>query len=198
MFSKHPMFLHLKSVIVSPLQYVYSWRSFFAYGTQKHRWANLQNHDAVWDERTVLVASMIDKGSSVLEFGAGRERLKDFLPANCTYQPSDIVERSENTIVCDLNNRFPELPQKYDVIVLSGVMEYIAEPYPLLENIRNYCRECVVSHASMDQLECMSTRVGQGWISHLSQSQFQDIIKKAGFGVIEQKAWRNHIIYRLK
>jgi hypothetical protein len=195
---RHPIVLHIKSVAVSPLHYLSSWRHFFAHGTQKKRWSNLDNYDVVWDERTALVAMMIDKNTSVLEFGAGRERLKDFLPEGCVYQPSDITMRSADTIVCDLNKNFPALPQTYDYIVLSGVLEYIQNIDTLLQNIRKYCRFAVVVYVSTDRLECISTRMRQGWVNHLTETQFLQSISKANFTIVEQQRWRNHMIYRVQ
>jgi hypothetical protein len=195
---RHPIVLHIKSVAVSPLHYLSSWRHFFAHGTQKKRWSNLDNYDVAWDERTALMATMVEKNSSVLEFGAGRERLRDFLPEGCTYQPSDITTRSENTIVCDLNEGFPALQQFYDYIALSGVTEYIYDLDTLFQHVRKHCRFLVVSYSSTDHLECISTRVRQGWVSHLSEEMFLEIIKKANFAIADQKMWRNQVIYRLQ
>ncbi len=190
--------LHAKSFFASPLHYFSSWRHFFALGTQKERWSNPNSFSAEWDERTTIIANMIARGSSVLEFGCGNQRLVDFLPENCTYQPSDIVARSPQTLVCDLNKSFPKLEKKYDVIVFSGVLEYIADLPQLMEQVRANCGECIASYACTDQLDCIATRIRSGWINHISENAFLAIIKKADFTVVEKKTWRHQIIYKLR
>jgi len=52
---------------------------------------NLTNHDIAWDKRTRAIADLIPPGSHVVEFGAGRCQLRNWLPIDCTYVPSDIV-----------------------------------------------------------------------------------------------------------
>src|SRR5216684_8281329 len=53
------------------------------------RWANSAALSSDWDSRTRLLAGLISPGSSVLEFGAGRQALKAMLADGCTYTPSD-------------------------------------------------------------------------------------------------------------
>ena len=49
------------------------------------RWADLDNFDPEWDERTQIIADLITPGSRVLEFGAGRRYLQTRLdPARRT------------------------------------------------------------------------------------------------------------------
>ena len=75
------------------------------------------------------IAKLIPAGSNVIEFGAGRRQLEKFLPAGCTYTPSDLVDRGPGTIVCDLNR--PPLPDlrhlRLKVAVFGGVLEYVAD-----------------------------------------------------------------------
>src|ERR1700756_2675299 len=69
------------------------------------RWKDLRNHDIDWDKRTRAIADLIPPGSHVIDFGAGRRQLEHWLPAGCSYTPSDIVERGSDTLLCDLNRR---------------------------------------------------------------------------------------------
>jgi len=70
-----------------------------------------------WDERTRLLAKLISPECRVLEFGAGRRELRHCLPFGCVYIPSDLVSRSSDRVVLDLNARpLPEL-EEVDVVV---------------------------------------------------------------------------------
>ena len=89
------------------------------------RWTPVDSLASNWDSRTMQIAKLISENSSVIEFGAGRQILRDYLPQGCQYTPSDLVDRGRGTIVCDLNS--DALPQfsKFDFAVFAGVMEYV-------------------------------------------------------------------------
>ena len=91
------------------------------------RWADLDNFDPEWNERTQIIADLITPGSRVLEFGAGRRHLQTLLDPRSTYLPSDLVKRSDDTFVADLSKRpLPTLDAlKPDVVIFAGVLEYI-------------------------------------------------------------------------
>lgn len=190
-------FLHLKSFLASPIDYVFSrWQSAKSHGVA--RWGRPESLHDDWVERTALIAGMIQPNSSILEFGAGKERLREFLPQGCRYQPADIIARSINTIVADLNVTTPKLTEKYDYIVFSGVLEYIHDVQKLLHYVRDNCTTCILSYAPTDCLECMTTRMRSGWVNHLSKNSFESILHNAGFEILEKRVWRGQDIYSLR
>src|SRR5262245_3702226 len=88
--------------------------------TDYQRWRQVSRLDADWSQRLTVVASLIAPNSRVLEFGAGRQILRALLPSTCTYVPSDLVSRSEDTFICDLNAAsLPKFPE-HDTAVFSG------------------------------------------------------------------------------
>jgi hypothetical protein len=197
MSAKNPALLHLKSFLASPLAYMVSrLNNSKLAGVQ--RWAQYESLHDEWDERTALMAGMIHPNTTILEFGAGKEHLRNFLPQGCIYQPSDIVARSPESIVCDLNQEFPKLDKKWDYIVFSGVLEYIHDVQKLLKQVRAHCDTCILSYASTDCLECMTTRMRSGWVNHLSKDSFEAMLQNAGFTVQEKRAWRGQDIYSLR
>ena len=197
MGAKHAMWLHAKSFLAGPRSYLASRRELEAMGNQVERWADLTNFDAAWDERTKLIAGMIVPNSAVLEFGSGREQLEAFLPEGCSYQPADIVARSPRTMAANLNEGFPALTRRYDVIVFSGVLEYIHDLEPLLREVRRHADGCILSYATTDDLDCVATRMRNGWVHHYSLSQLLPMIERAGFRVTETKHWNAQVILRL-
>lgn len=194
---KQVIFLHLKSFLASPLRYLLTLRHFIS-GTDIKRWSNITNFDTQWDERTRMMAAMVPPGASVLEFGSGREVLGGMLPEGCYYQPSDIVARSERTLVCNLNESFPALDRKWDYIVFSGVLEYIHDLPGLLKQVRANCHQCLLSYAPTDQLQCMTTRMQSGWVNHFTSQEIAQMLREAGFEEIGQKRWQFQTIYHLK
>jgi hypothetical protein len=193
----HPIFLHAKSFMASPARYVAAWRRFKGYGTQVDRWSQPQSFDEAWDERTALMANMVSPNSRVLEFGSGREQLEKFLPEGCFYQPSDLVARSPRTLVCDLNKGFPELDGRYDVIIFSGVIEYIHDLDRLFSAVRTHADSCIVSYAPTDLLQCMTTRLSNAWVNHLSEAALLSRLAKAGFVLRHTTRWQQQMIYQL-
>jgi phospholipid N-methyltransferase len=126
---------HGKSFVKSPLRLLKTYTNSH-YRIADARWKSSGSLMPEWNERTKLMASMVAPNSSVLEFGSGDERLKEWLPEGCTYQPSDMLARSEQTLVCDLNQDFPNLEGRhFDVIVFSGVLEYIHDIPRLLKGL---------------------------------------------------------------
>jgi O-antigen/teichoic acid export membrane protein len=189
--------LHAKSFMASPEKYFAARRHLTAMGTQVARWSDLGNYDPAWDERTALMARMVPQNASVLEFGAGREQLVNFLPPGCTYQPSDLAPRSPSTLVCNLNEGFPQLTQHYDVIIFSGVLEYIHDLEELMRRVRQHCTECIVSYTTTNDLDCIVTRRNNGWVHHYSDAAIIEVFNRAGFEVAErQKPLPHETIYR--
>lgn len=195
--TRNPALLHLKSFVASPRGYLSS-RLNYAKILGLPRWSNPQSLHDDWDERTALIAGMIQPNTSILEFGSGNERLQDFLPQGCKYQPSDIVARSDKTWIIDLNKEFPVLDKKWDYIVFSGVLEYIYDVQQVLNHVRKHCDVCILSYAPTDCLECMITRMRSGWVNHLSKNSFETIIKNAGFEIQEKRVWNGQDIYSLR
>lgn len=197
MFMLHPIFLHAKSFAASPVRYVGAWRRFKGYGTQVERWSQPESFDAAWDERTALMAQMVPPKSRVLEFGSGREQLEKFLPEGCFYQPSDLVARSPRTLVCNLNQGFPAIGERYDVIIFSGVIEYIHDLDRLFAAVRAHADSCIVSYAPTDLLNCMATRLSNAWVNHLSEAALLGRLAKAGFTLRYATRWQQQMIYQL-
>ena len=197
MLSKNLTILRIKSFCTSPIDYLVAWLRL-ARNTDFFRWSDEKNLFDEWNDRTVVIASLIPDGASVLEFGAGNEYLGKLLPKSCHYQPSDIVTRSDKTMICDLNEKFPVLDRKWDFIVLSGVVDYIYDVEGLLREIRKNCRFCIMTYVPIDIMECMVTRMRSGWVNHFTRQKLEKIIGGAKFDIKERKMWNDQPIYILR
>lgn len=147
------------------------------------RWTDRANLFESWDTRTKLLATLIPANSVVLEFGAGRVTLPHFLPQGCTYIPSDIVKRTQDTFVCDLNA--PQLTSfpVHDVSVFSGVLEYVHNLPRLLTRLATQSRYVIASYASTDFAEQRDSlrRRKHGWVNDYSLDGFQALFGDQGF-----------------
>ena len=166
--------------------------------SERERWDGEENLSGEWDERTSMLAAMIKPRESVIEFGAGRRSLESMLPDGCTYRASDIVDRGDGTIVCDLNDRkLPELPP-CDVVVFSGVLEYVFDLPRLLKNIRGTASTIVASYGPTDSKlhGPRSTRLWNGWVNDYSSTEFVNLMRKHGYHPVAQSEWREHLLFR--
>lgn len=157
------------------------------------RWENVDNLYAAWDARTQQIASLIDGGKSIIEFGAGRRILESFLPANCLYTPSDIVDRGGNTIVCNLNCDVLPFFHNYDVAVFSGVLEYINDVPRLIQHLSNSVDTILTSYATTDNNK---NREINGWVNSFSSDQFIKIFTDNGFKCVHIEKWKKQTIYK--
>jgi methyltransferase family protein len=157
------------------------------------RWANEANLSKAWDGRTKMLASFLDPGSRVLEFGAGRMELARYLPNHCVYIPSDIVDRGNNTFVCDLNaQRLPPLPE-HDVAVFSGVLEYVHDVRRLVAYLHEYCNTIAASYATTDfpQQKQTLTRRKHGWVNDYDGAALNRLFSSQGFECAQTLVWEN-------
>jgi hypothetical protein len=154
------------------------------------RWQNLKNYDPGWDERTKLIGSLIPQGSRVIEFGAGRRQLELYLDSSCIYFSSDLVSRSSDTIVCNLNSSdLPNLKElKLDVAVFSGVLEYISDLDYLAKWLAQQVSVCIASYVgatsqpqTLQRIQEMGRRMSFGWFNTYSDEEIETIFNRAGF-----------------
>ncbi len=123
---------------------------FFKKNTNKS-WKDNEYFDHSWKERIKLLSSYIDSmDNQVCDVGCGMQWLRDFLPKNIKYIPVDYVQRSDDTIVCDLNQSMDELNKEHlrDVIFLSGVLEYIENLDKFIEVI-SVSNKVILSYCSL-------------------------------------------------
>lgn len=186
----------LRSLIRHPLRWA-KWLS----GAGRHRaanhrrWSNLANFDAAWDGRTKRIAARLGAAKSVVEFGAGRGTLRQFLNGGTYYLGSDIVARDAETLVWDLDHGAPILDRKFEAAVFSGVLEYVGDPIPVLKSLRNQVDRIVASYASIDEVPDQLTRLANGWANHLTQDQFIQLFGSCGFMIVENEPWDDSKIY---
>jgi hypothetical protein len=158
------------------------------------RWRDLGNHDVTWDKRTRAIAELIPSGSRVIEFGAGRCQLRRWLPADCTYLPSDIVDRGSGSWLCDLNRRpLPQLERRaaLQVAVFSGVLEYVVDVRGVLAWLAPHVDRIVVSYnlaseatGPGDRLQTVAARLSAGWVNSFTDAHLRECFADASFHLV--------------
>jgi len=168
-----------------------------------YRWADLDRHVPDWDDRTRMMAKFIPIESTVVEFGCGRRVLEEVLPPGCRYIPSDIVSRGPDTWVCDLNRRpLPPMPQRVDVAVFSGVLEYVYDLSGVVEWLaRSNVTTIVASYGcvrpfGLSRAFDTVTRLRFGWVTNCSEDELNAMFEQAGYRVERRDYWRDQLIGR--
>jgi hypothetical protein len=166
--------------------------------TDVERWRDASEFSA-WDERTRLIAGLIPEGSSsVIEFGAGASELKAHLKPSCSYTAADVIARSPETLVFDLNVRpLPALAgSSFDVAVFAGVLEYVADLQTFLSWLRPRARmviasyECAMTHPfTVARLRETMSRLRRGWVNTLDEDALRALFGTHGYACVNRLLW---------
>lgn len=161
------------------------------------RWRKASAFDQAWRSRIEFMASLINDERTVLDLGCGQMWLKEYIEPNKIYISSDMYKRDENTIVCDYNaGEFPDVSA--DVVVISGVVEYMDHPLELLMHARKISPRVLVSYVSVEEQDNLKDRTLLGWRNHLSKDQFIELAGSAGLKVKSVQKIENNIIFELR
>jgi hypothetical protein len=163
--------------------------------TDLARWSLATSFDSGWDGRTILMARHLRAGDKVAEFGAGMQALRKVLPEGCTYQPFDLVARTTDTCVCDLNMAYPDLSGNYDVAVFSGVLEYLRDLPSTFRWLGGCFERVVFSYAVSEMVPSPLTRNRHGWVNNLSRQELIDLANAQGFSCRVVDTWKNHVVF---
>lgn len=169
-----------------------------AYKTDIKRWEDVaQQETASWGARNEVVAGFIKAGDAVMDIGAGNMNLSKLLPSACTYMPVDCVKTRVDTYVFDFNTGEKPVPFNFDVVVCSGVMEYIQDTKRFMDIIHNWGNTIILSYATTDLSPNLKQRALNGWINHLSEAQLEGLFKDAGLVIETKTRWSSQIIFKL-
>jgi hypothetical protein len=170
------------------------------------RWTSSTGLEPWWDERTRILASLIPPSSRVIEFGAGRRQLEQYLPATCVYTPSDLSERGPGTIVCDLNRRpLPDLRAVAPTVaVFGGVLEYVKSVDAVVTWLVHHgIEDFVVSFDAMpsaphvpERLRERMRRLRNGYMNNLTEPELKSVFASFGLQCAEERRWNKQGIYR--
>lgn len=160
------------------------------------RWENHKELLEDWNERTRLMAGMIPARAKVIEFGAGNMALKNYLPSNCEYQGSDLVQRSPEMKVCDLNAGIDFSLSSYDTAIFSGVLEYVYDIDKVFEQLNEEINLVVLSYACHDHFSMNRERLG--WLSDYKKEELEGIFHKYHYEIKEYQEWRRQSVFKLE
>lgn len=167
--------------------------------TDTERWKKVATEVPTWDERNKLIARMIPSGSSIIDVGAGKMTLREYLPEGCTYQPVDCVQGCDETVIAEFNEGIiPQFEQTYDIAVCSGILEYIKSPLDFMRIVSGWADKIILSYAILEFTPAIPNRRGGGWINDMGLIQLDDLFFYAGLNYRIRAHWSRQLIYELK
>ena len=143
------------------------------------------------------MADFIVPDSNIIEFGAGRMVLKDYLPENCTYTPSDIVDRGNSTIICDLNKIPLPFFDHYDYCVFSGVLEYVNNVPKLINHLSTSMNTFIISYAVVKEGNILNRGI-HGCVNNYSDDDIILIFEENNYSLTNKSKWLLQEIYIFK
>ena len=161
--------------------------------TDQQRWEKKEEFYHDWNERTSMLGSMVKPGSKVIEFGAGSAFLRNELPEDVIYTPSDILKRDKDFLICDLNKEIEFELFQFDTVIFSGVLEYVYEIDKVFSQFPDNIKTVIMSYACSDI--CKVDRLENGWLSDYNSNELEGIFSSYGFYIEKSYEWRHQSIY---
>ena len=153
-------------------------------------WTDLEA-DANWGRMRLRVKQLSEwideRAQSVVDWGAGEEYLRTLLSPEITYTPVDYIQRTQATVLCDLNDGvFPNIYA--DVAVLSGLLEFLSTSQSLVAHVCKTTRQQIlVSYITLDCFRDVGGRRISGYVNDFLLHEFVDLFVQNGFFLVEQK-----------
>jgi hypothetical protein len=141
--------------------------------------------------RAEVAGEEIPDGASVLDIGAGSMVLSEYLKPGCTYQPCDLLKRTPDCLVANLNRgEFPR-ERHYDFTVMLGVLMYLSDPEWAIHQCASVSNSAVFAYTpALDEPSAAETsnRGAAGWVNHFTQSEYISLVEDNGFKVVKMRA----------
>jgi len=137
------------------------------------RWKGSEAISRRWAKRAEIVGKMIPPNASLLDIGCGNQILNEFLLKSVKYTPADIIPRSEDTIILDINKGIWPTG-KWDYITACGVLEYINDLNPFFKNTSTLAKNLILTyHVSHNRqsVDRKRRRAQLGWLSNYSLNE---------------------------
>lgn len=164
------------------------------------RWADPARIGEGAETRAEIAAPHIGAGQMVLDLGCGVQALRRRLPEGVRYTPADLVPRSADCYITDLNQHFyyvdelfpaaPTYEGRYDWIAALELCEFLHELPRLFERARKSSAGFIVTYrAAPEGIDDAGreARRAQGWFSDHTAAEFEAMLVKAGWSVKERK-----------
>lgn len=140
-----------------------------------------------WDARLATIADRIRPGSRVIDLGCGDRALARKL-RHCTYVGLDKSQ-------WDLDTPNTVVTKRFDIAVISGVLEYLVSPSAALAQVSDIAPLVLVSY---DHSGSLRLRRSMNFTNHYSRAGIEEVFESAGWKSKIVGKYKNQIIYELR
>jgi hypothetical protein len=142
--------------------------------------------DWEWTERAKFATFHIPAGASVIDFGAGKETLRQYLKSPSAYYPIDNFRCTERTILADLDSGVPDL--RADYLVALGLLEWLNDPAEFLRRIKKCGDKLIVSYRKYTG--------GEVRCNAFKQVEIKQMLLSAGWWILKKRQFfKDQVIY---
>lgn len=151
-------------------------------------WKDIEYFDPAWEQRVAFLAGLIQGKGKLVDYGCGRQYLRQHLPLGVQYIPVDYTSRSQDTIIADFNKTpYPRIDG--NTAFISGFLEYLHDAPAFIRHLKQLSyEEVVMSYCTIESAISMEERVKLGWKNHLSLAgllkEFLDAFNLHSIGAI--------------
>ncbi|MBI1214021.1 MAG: FkbM family methyltransferase [Alphaproteobacteria bacterium] len=157
------------------------------------RWADPAQLQPGAETRAAAAARFIEPGSRILDVGCGAMALSRHLPSGCTYIPADLIARSDDCVVVDLNQgHFPS--GSFDVVAVLEVLEYVHDIDGLLRKCRTAAPRLILGYRPLES-GSPNQRRSLGFFNDLRVEDVEAALKNAGYGIAQRIAVASSTIW---
>ena len=158
------------------------------------------NWDARWENnlpdcsaRVKRISELIPPGVVVLDIGAGKMELENFLKC-CTYLPTDFIKRRKDTILIDVNGNC-EFPY-CDIAVFSGILEYIKDIPRVLGRLN--AKTIIASYMTIEMNSSLDNRRYNGWVNDFTEDELIKLFSFCGFKLDHCETLGTQVIFKFQ
>lgn len=168
--------------------------------TNHKRWQKVaRSGPPPWDSRNRKIARYIPERASVLDVGSGAQTLREYIAESCHYQGCDLVGVHANVIKFDFNSgERLKLPRNYDIVVCSGVLEYIVDTENFLKNLDELGDSILLTYNFASSKNGRLKRLANNWINHYTEPELEQIFNDVGVEYMILHRFENdEVVYRI-
>lgn len=152
--------------------------------THVSRWKKVATQIPSWDSRNKVIATLVPTGVSVLDIGAGAQTLRTHLKGLSLYTPCDLFPTTPDTLICDFNRGIlPQVTRRHDFAICSGVLEYVRQPMPFLEFVRENSKAVILTYNVRLPGASITDRLANDWINHFTPEELTALLRENGFDI---------------
>lgn len=147
------------------------------------RWSAIGECHSRWSKRAEIAAGLLRDVESVADLGCGGMILEQYLGADQTYVPVDLVTRDHRTIVLNLDRDDIGFVQA-DACAILGLLEYIHRPKRLLAAVVRQFPRLALSYNLRPRRT--TARLAEGWVNGFSKTELYALFTEVDVSVLDE------------